>query len=999
MTNENTKGIARNRIIAAIAAVVVVVVALLLFMAANTNRINEQNARYLEGSTEQTARRINDLLSTSLGIIESAATVYENNIIVDDLDPAEVAANIDMASFDYTFFINREGEAYRNDGLVENVVDREYFILGMQGESGICAYASAAFDEQNIMAFFAPVIHNGEIIGVMSGAYREDTLSGYMNTAFFGVETTTFLCSPDGDIVARSIESDNEYDNVFTLIEDSRDTSIGIDELKSDFEEGIPASFVYKTNDGGGSTYVTKLADFDWMLMRSFPEVITNEMLENANIAGIILVVGVLVAAGIVVIVLLVQSKRRQNILLLERQEATRIIDASTNLFHSLLEVNLKNNSYQYLKAENDLRDLSSNGSFDSLRRALSDSATGEYTEVILKALDPDTIRNELKNGNPYYQFEYHISSPTKANPDRELWMQVAVLALVRNNHGDPENILITVQDVTDVKEREAAQRLALQEAYRAAEYASQAKSDFLNSMSHDIRTPMNSIIGMTAIASMHVDEPERVSDCLANISSASHHLLGLINEVLDMAKIESGNISLAEENFEISEMVESLMTIVHPQVEAKHQELRTELVDIRHENVIGDPTRLQQVFVNIMGNAVKFTPEGGRITMRMRELDSRIHGSACYEFQFEDTGCGMSEDFVKTIFEPFTRANDSRVTKVEGTGLGMSIVKSVVDLMNGSIDVDSELGVGTTFTVTIHLKLRDCDEEDYSDLLSGHVLVVDDEEPTCIVTCEMLSDIGMTSEYALSGQEGVEKVLEADKTDHPFNTVILDWRMPGMSGIEAAKEIRQKAKNHIPIIILSGYDWSLIESEARAAGVNAFIMKPLFRSRLIKVMRELLSGKKENPLDQSALLESCGFDDKHILLTEDNAMAAEIASEIIGMTGAKVTHAENGRIAYDLLINGEPGEYDLVLMDIQMPVMNGYEATEAIRAASPDRPDLAKIPIIALSADAFAEDMKHAKAAGMNAHIAKPLEIDSLVKILNTWLVGSGSEKDDLAD
>lgn len=987
MDKDKTKGITRNRILASLAAVVIVIIALLLFMAANTNRIYEQNARYLEGSTEQTARRINDLLSTSLGIIESAATVYENNSNVTDQDPAEIAAGIDMASFDYTFFTTVEGEAYRNDGLIENVVDREYFILGMRGESGICAYASAAFGEENIMVFFSPVFHNGNVVGVMSGVYREDTLSTYMNTEFFGVETSTFLCSSDGTIVARSIETDTDFENVFMLLESSRDTSISIQELREDFEAGIPASFVYNSNAGGGSTYATKLADFDWMLMRSFPETITNNMLENANFAGIFLVAGVITAAGLLIIVLMVQSRKRQNVLLLERQEATRIIDASTNLFHSLLEVNLVENSYQYLKDEENLRNLPNSGSFDFLRNTLAKSANEEYTDVVLKSLDPDHIKRELKSGDPFYQFEYHIDARDEAGQNKELWMQVSVLALARNNAGDPINILIAVQDVTEVKAREAAQRVALQEAFRAAEYASQAKSDFLNSMSHDIRTPMNSIMGMTAIASMHVNEPDRVSDCLANISSASHHLLGLINEVLDMAKIESGNISLAEEDFEISEMVENLMTIVHPQVEAKNQDLRTELVSIKHENVIGDPTRLQQVFVNIMGNAVKFTPEGGKIIMRIRELESRIHGSACYEFQFEDTGCGMSEEFLETIFEPFTRANDSRVTKVEGTGLGMSIVKSVIDLMNGSIDVESELGVGTTFTVTVHLKLRDTDEEDLSDIIKGHVLVVDDEEATCQVTCEMLNDIGMTSEYALSGRAGVDAVLEADKTDTPFNTVILDWRMPGMSGVEAAREIREKAKNHIPIIILSGYDWSLIESEARAVGVNAFIMKPLFRSRLIKVMRELLSGKKENPLDQSAMLEGCEFDDKHILLTEDNAMAAEIASEIIGMTGAKVTHAENGRIAYEMLIDSEPGEYDLVLMDIQMPVMNGYEAAKAIRDASTDRPDLAKIPIIALSADAFAEDMKHAKASGMNAHIAKPLEIDSLVKVLGYWL------------
>ena len=625
---------------------------------------------------------------------------------------------------------------------------------------------------------------------------------------------------------------------------------------------------------------------------------------------------------------------------------------------------------------------LPTDGKFSDLRSYWRGVANDTDIERLCELEDIGTLRERLQPGVPYLQCEYRVM-----RGDEERWLQVSTLCIARDAHALPTDILVTIQDVTEQKAAELASRQALEDAFQAAEHASQAKSDFLNSMSHDIRTPMNSIMGLTAIASMHADDPERVRECLSNISSASHHLLGLINEVLDMAKIESGSIGLTDEEFELSDSIEKLLTIVNPQIVAKNLDLRVDVVDIKHEHVIGDLTRLQQVFVNIMGNAVKFTPEGGSIYMRISELPSRVHDSGCYEFVFSDTGCGMSKEFMETIFEPFTRANDSRTTGIEGTGLGMAIVKSVVSLMNGTVDVDSELGKGTTFTVTVHLKLRDGAAVDLSDLKDIRVLVVDDDDVACEGACALLEDIGMRANYEMSGPAGVQAVIDADASDDPFKAVILDWRMPGMSGLEVAKEIRERVKQAPPIIILSGYDWSMIEQEAREIGIDAFISKPLFRSRLIQVMKELLSGEVAEQADPKAMLEECAFDGYRVLLTEDNIMATAIGQEIIGLTGAEVEHAENGQVAVDMLLEHEPGYYDFVFMDIQMPVMNGYEATTAIRAASIDRPDLAQIPIIALSADAFAEDVKHAHSVGMNDHMAKPMEIESLVAIMRKWM------------
>lgn len=994
------KKIAANRAIAAVIAVAIVVVSVILFIAANTSRIDEQNDMYLTGSTEQTARRVNDLLERSLDIVETAAAIYEGNITSSEdaeiSDPSQVAAGLKIVSFDYTFFVTPDGTAYRHDGVSTNASHMGYYEAGMRGESGIAAYTTAAFSDQNVLVFWAPIAYNGEVLGIFAGAYREDTISDYyMSSDYFGTPTSTYLCAPDGLIVARSNAAEQSPETLKALL-DGHETTIGIDELSQDLENGRSTLFRYSGDDGsdaGGSVYLTRLENFDWMLMRVFPQAITAAMIENASMSGFIVLAGVAMAAAFVMAVLAVQARRKRETLLFERQNAERIIDTTTELFHSVLTVRLSDGEYEYLAPAHGMRNIiPDKGKFPDLVETLVSVSEGDYQSSIVENLSFAHMRSELA-AHKFYQFEQHLFEPERNGA--ESWMQASVMELERNGAGELEKVLIAVQDTTKVKKRELDAHTALMEAYRAAEYASKAKSDFLNSMSHDIRTPMNSIMGLTAIAGMHVDEPARVSECLSNISAASHHLLGLINEVLDMAKIESGNISLAEEDFDLSELVEGILTIVHPQIESKRQTLSTELADIRHELVCGDSTRLQQVLVNILGNAVKFTPEGGTITIRIRELESRIARSACFEFQIEDTGVGMSPEFLKTIFEPFARANDSRVTKIEGTGLGMSIVKSVVDMMNGTIDVESQEGIGTKFTVVIHLALQEHEEQE-AEKISGRAFVIDDEENTCRITCEMLHDIGMECSYETDGRTGVKKVVAADNSGDPYDVIMIDWKMPGISGIEAARDIREKTEAKVPIIIFSGYDWTLIEEEAKRIGVDAFVMKPLFRSRLVKLLRGMLTGEGDTTLDKSQILEDCKFEGRRVLLTEDNPMAAEIARELIEMTGAEVDHAENGQIAYEKLRDSEPGHYDMVLMDIQMPVMNGYEATRSIREESANgRPDLERIPIIALSADAFIDDIKRAHASGMNAHMSKPLEIDTLVKMLTSWIGGQGDPLD----
>ena len=534
-------------------------------------------------------------------------------------------------------------------------------------------------------------------------------------------------------------------------------------------------------------------------------------------------------------------------------------------------------------------------------------------------------------------------------------------------------------------KKAEIESHKALKDAYRAAENASRAKTEFLSNMSHDIRTPMNAIVGLTAIAGANIESQDRVVECLGKITKSSRHLLGLINEVLDMARIESGRISLAEEDFSLPELVDNLLTLTKPAIDEHHHQLEVHIEHIEHEAVCGDSLRIQQVFVNLMSNAVKYTPDGGNITLTIKEKPNGFSKLGCYEFSIEDNGIGMTPEFQKIMFEPFSRADDHRTTKVQGTGLGMAIARNIVNLMNGDIQVESAPNKGTKITVTVYLKLQENEKEQEKELLDLPVLVVDDDKTCCESTVATLQEIGIAGEWVLTGKEAVERCAARHKTGRDYFAVILDWKMPEMDGIATARKIRERVGEDVTIIILTSFDFSEIEEEARAAGVNAFMAKPLFRSRLTATLRQFTSGKKEknarNYLEDFAKENYAG---KRILLVEDNELNREIATEIIGMTGVTIDSAENGKIAVEKVMEAPEKWYDLIFMDIQMPIMNGYEATAAIRALAGSR---GKVPIIAMTANAFAEDVQLAKNTGMNEHIAKPLDLNKLNDVLKQWL------------
>ncbi len=530
------------------------------------------------------------------------------------------------------------------------------------------------------------------------------------------------------------------------------------------------------------------------------------------------------------------------------------------------------------------------------------------------------------------------------------------------------------------VKELEEAKHLA-EEAQKEAEIASKSKGEFLSNMSHDIRTPMNAIVGMTAIATAHMDDPAQVQNCLKKITMSSRHLLGLINDVLDMSKIESGKMTLNEELVSLRDVMESMVSIVQPQVKAKHQKFNISIFNILSENVHCDSVRLNQVLINLLSNAIKFTPENGSIDVSLHEEPSpRGNDYVRILIQVKDTGIGMSEEFRQHIFESFAREDNKRIHRTEGTGLGMAITKYIVDAMKGEITVESQQGVGTEFKVVLDLMKA---EERIEDMVLPDwiMLVVDDDQQLCESTVESLRSIGIRAEWVLDGEDAVKMAARHHKMHTDYHVILLDWKLPDMDGIQTARELRKQLGDDVPILLMSAYDWTEIEDEARAAGISGFLMKPLFRSTLFYGLKPFMGAVDEQPVEDVPKLQ---FSDKRVLIAEDNELNWEIASELLGDLGLTLDWAENGEVCANLFRNSEPGYYDAILMDIRMPIMDGYEATDTIRAMN--RPD-ADIPIIAMTADAYSDDIQRCLDHGMNAHIAKPIDIDEVARVLKRYI------------
>lgn len=588
-----------------------------------------------------------------------------------------------------------------------------------------------------------------------------------------------------------------------------------------------------------------------------------------------------------------------------------------------------------------------------------------------------ENIRHELSDKQCY-----NINIRNNVNGEKN-YIQFRFAKVKDERFGS--RVVIAKRIITDIVENEMKQQQILATALEQAKQASSAKTTFLSNMSHDIRTPMNAIIGFTSLANTHLDNKERVKDYLAKIMSSSNHLLSLINDVLEMSRIESGKLHLNETECNLSEIMHEIRNILQADVREKNLDFSIDTVDVYDEYVICDRLRLNQVLLNLLGNAIKFTKPGGSVSARILEKESSSKERALYELRVKDNGIGMSEEFVQHIFEPFEREKTTTVSGIQGTGLGMPITKNIVEAMGGTIEVYSKQNEGSEFIVTIPFKLAETPKRDIriEELQGLHALVVDDDFNTCDSVSQMLLEIGIRAEWTLNGKEALLRTKQAVRRHDEYKVYIIDWLMPDMSGVELAKQLRCEVGDDVPIIVLTAYDWADIEEEAREAGINAFCSKPLFISEFTRCLSQVFGIGKEKSEPSSLFKETVAGG--RILLVEDNELNREIATEILTEAGFEIDEVEDGKKAVEKLKASEPGYYRLILMDVQMPVMDGYTATKEIRQL--ENKELAQIPIVAMTANAFDEDKKKAFECGMNSHISKPVDVEVLFDTLKKML------------
>ncbi|MCI8814819.1 MAG: response regulator [Lachnospiraceae bacterium] len=601
-----------------------------------------------------------------------------------------------------------------------------------------------------------------------------------------------------------------------------------------------------------------------------------------------------------------------------------------------------------------------------------------ESQEDYCATVNVDNLKAQYEQGNMEVDVDYWGG----INDGEPVCVRQSFI-MTRDEDTDDLIAMIVSRDITEQVRKQREQTQALQDALVQAQHANQAKTTFLSNMSHDIRTPMNAIIGFATIAASHMERTDQVRDCLQKILSSSNHLLGLINDILDMSRIESGKLQIHNQECNIPELMHNLVNIIQPQVKSKQLEMFIDTFEVANEDVIADPLKLNQIFINLMGNAVKYTPAGGTVTFRIAQHTNFKHGWGDYVFTIKDNGIGMSKEFVEHIFEPFERESTATRSGIQGAGLGMAITKNIIDMMGGEITAESEVGKGSVFTVKLPLQIQDTQKsaEQIKELEGLRSLVVDDDFNVCDSVSKMLKSIGLRAEWTTSGREAAYRAKSAYEDGDPYHTYIVDWQMPETSGIETARKIRSVVGRDAPIIILTAYDWTDIEEEAKEAGVTAFCAKPLFMSDLKAALLAANNIGGAASSEAGAVWTQMDFSGKRLLLVEDNELNREIAEVILEEAGFVIESAPDGTDAVSMMEKSPEGYYDAVLMDVQMPVMNGYEATKAIRSMR--RKDAKTLPIIAMTANAMEEDKEAALKSGMNAHVAKPLDMELLMKTL----------------
>ena len=827
-----------------------------------------------------------------------------------------------------------------------------------------------------MLAFICPETqgsYRGFAYDAIAIAYYNDAVLKLLDNSAFEGNASNYVIYPDGRVIIDNSVNRKEtvYNFIAMLREHSDLSEKQVLALSDAFAQGSSGNM--RVTLGGISYYLVYegTAVQNWTMLGLVPVRVVNAGLDKLWFHTIQIVAGITVGIAVLVILMIVRrghaNLRRKNTEISYRDELFKKLSLNVDDVFLMLDAETAKVDYVSPNIERLLG--------IPWREARQDAR-------VLAALhpkdSPDRDKNYLEGLLSGQQREWDDEYAHLETGERR-WFHI--VAMGSDVEGRTKHILVMSDRTADKQVNQA-----LSDAVAAAETANRAKSTFLSNMSHDIRTPMNAIIGFTTLALSNIDDTDRVKDYLGKTLASSNHLLSLINDVLDMSRIESGKIHLEEVEVNLSDVLHDLKTIVSGQIYAKQLELYMDAMDVTDEDVYCDKTRLNQILLNLLSNAIKFTPAGGTVSVRVRQLAGQVRGCGQYEFRIKDNGIGMSPEFAKKIFEPFERERTSTVSRIQGTGLGMAITKNIVDMMGGTIEVQTAQGKGSEFIIRVPLRVQAEHRpvEKITELEGLKALVVDDDFNTCDSVTKMLVKVGMRAEWTLSGKEAVLRARQSIEMSDVYHAYIIDWRLPDMNGIEVTRQIRS-LNDDTPIIILTAYDWSDIEVEAKAAGVTAFCSKPMFMSDLRETLMSAL-GQKLTDASQEILPEkNADFKDRHILLVEDNELNREIAQEILREYGFRVDTAENGEVAVEKVSAAAPGSYDLVLMDVQMPVMDGYTATRKIRAL--DDPARAKLPIIAMTANAFDEDRRNALESGMNGFLSKPIVIGDLVQELHKIL------------
>ncbi|MBD5394038.1 MAG: response regulator [Lachnospiraceae bacterium] len=870
--------------------------------------------------------------------------------------------------FSQFYFLSSDGQGLSPEGTVEQ------FNLESASETLFHKQERAMFMEtlssgQAVTLFAIPVekgTYRGFDYNAIAVSYSNADIVASLNVNAFSDQSMCLVIYTDGSVLLSTQPSGSAFGNYLSYLNAGSDLSPErLSEIRKDWENGV--SGVVRCEIGDVSHYISyqPVGYESCILLGVVPESAASaSMLEiQKATVDILIKVSVLLGALIVLwIVLRYQKKTQKSSMELRYRE--RMFDMlSNNVDDIFLMVDSRTLRLDYLSPNVErLLGISQNRISENIH-LLEDSCASEGGSLTI-----EDLKVIPSHGSQSWERE-HIHQTT----GERRWFYETVY---RENIQGVEKFVVVMSDRT--RERNMSQNL--EEALTAAKSANEAKSHFLSNMSHDIRTPMNAIVGFANLLSKNAGNEEKVREYTRKISASSQHLLSLINDVLDMSKIESGKTSLNVAVFHLPELMEELYTILLPQAKAKGQFFEFRTKGRPAERLLGDKLRLNQILINLLSNAIKYTQEGGEITCTVEELPKVSPQFSNLRFVVADNGLGMSEEFLKTVFDPFSREVNSTTSGIQGTGLGMAITKNLVELMGGVIVVTSRQGEGSVFTVDLSFALPE--QTDGEDLWVSHgisrMLVVDDEEEICLDVQAMMQEIGVNVSYEIRGAAAVETAIQAQEKNEGFHVILLDWLMPGQNGVETVRQIRKKVPEDIPILVMTSYDWGDIEDEARAAGVDAFMPKPFFVSTFQQTLENLYANreKKEVSPDLEGILKGLRF-----LVAEDNELNAEILFEVMNMEGARCELAVNGQEAVEMFQRSEPEYYDMILMDVQMPVMNGYEATRNIRSSA--HPRAGSIPIVAMTANAFAEDVRNALDAGMNGHLSKPIDMDAVKALL----------------